>query len=207
MVRSVGRPAKASARLNKQIIVEKALELLDEKGEAGVTFRALARELDVTAMAVKHHVGSSLGLMTSLVDFVYEKAMELETPIVDLPSFKARMELYCSNVLAHPNLLLAVFADTRYYTQVMHNLTEDIRAGLRVIGVRESDVPTLLNLLVDYTNGFALSAAAAMKSENADQLARPVPTIDDYLRMLDFLLARFIELPEAANTEAPQECS
>src|SRR5579871_38143 len=59
-----GRPPK----LDREAVLESALELLDADGPGAVTMRTLARRLSVSPMALYRHVGSHDELLLALVD-------------------------------------------------------------------------------------------------------------------------------------------
>ena len=58
------------AELTMQRIARAALDVADERGAAGFTMRSVAESLDVTPMALYHHVEDKAGLVALLVDAV-----------------------------------------------------------------------------------------------------------------------------------------
>src|SRR5688500_11434548 len=72
------RGAKAKrAPLSRERIVTAAMALADEKGEAGVTMRAVAARLGVEAMSLYNHVARREELLGGMVDRVFG---EIELP-------------------------------------------------------------------------------------------------------------------------------
>ena len=182
----VGRPRKDASRLDKDAVLEAALRLLDEGGERAVTFRALARELGVTPMAISHHVGSRHAMFASLVAMVY--ADVAEEPRYRAPGKRVRAMLrrYCERVIAHPHLVQCVFSDPSLMSDQLVSLTLETAENLAASGADPSELQTLVYVIVDYTHGFAISAAAAWSLGEEQAMDRP--SIEDYLRGLDWLL-------------------
>ncbi|AEF41514.1 TetR/AcrR family transcriptional regulator [Hoyosella subflava] len=76
--RSRGRLGKAErAPLSRERIVTAAIALADEKGETGVTMRAVAARLSVEAMSLYNHVTGRENLLDGMVDAVFS---EIELP-------------------------------------------------------------------------------------------------------------------------------
>src|SRR2546429_9793173 len=61
---------KPRGRVSRRAIVERALEIADREGVEGVTFRRLASDLDVTAMALYGHVQDKSDLLSAMGDSV-----------------------------------------------------------------------------------------------------------------------------------------
>ena len=163
-----------------------ALNLLDEGGNSAVTFRALAKEFDVTPMAIAHHVGTRKELMASLVAKVYADVGKEP----DVSEIKERictmLKQYCERAIAHPNLVQCVFADPSLFSGQLVVLTRKIEENLVMGGVKPSELEMIVGVIVDYTHGFAISAAAFSGTDEENGMKGQ--TIDDYLRGLDWLL-------------------
>ncbi len=77
--RNTGKSSRAKrAPLSKERVVAAALALADEKGEAGVTMRAIAARLGVEAMSLYNHVADREAILDGLVDAVFG---EIELPL------------------------------------------------------------------------------------------------------------------------------
>ncbi len=75
---SQGRRTRAKRQpLSRDRIVTAALALADEKGEAGVTMRAIAARLGVEAMSLYNHVADRGDILNGMVDAVFA---EIELP-------------------------------------------------------------------------------------------------------------------------------
>ncbi|MCP3099614.1 TetR family transcriptional regulator [Myxococcus sp. K15C18031901] len=70
--------------LSRERIVEAAIELLDDEGESGLTFRVLATRLATGAGALYWHVASKSELLIAAADTVVAQAMD-EAPVAASP--------------------------------------------------------------------------------------------------------------------------
>lgn len=78
--RSTNQRANAKrAPLSRERVVTAAIALADEKGEAGVTMRAIAARLGVEAMSLYNHVASRNDTLDGMVDTVFGE-IELPAP-------------------------------------------------------------------------------------------------------------------------------
>lgn len=173
-----GRPATATQTkpaLTKSAILETALTMIDA-GQP-LTFRSLAAALGVTPMAIAHHAGTRDQLLADLIALCFAPLMP---PTGDTPQNRLRdlLSRYCQTVLLHPALITLTFANPALMAGPLLALTTHLRADL------PSD--TVLNLTIDYTHGFALSAAAAPPGAG--------PALSDYLNGLDWILLRSFPL-------------
>ena len=63
--------------LSRERIVEAAIELLDESGEGGLTFRALAERLSTGAGAIYWHIANKNQLLIAACDYTIARTLEL----------------------------------------------------------------------------------------------------------------------------------
>ena len=173
----VGRPAKAKSTLTKSAIMNVALPILREKGVQELSFRVLAAELGVTAMAVSYHCGSKKELLRDLVELGFRGTIDDVGLESSLKRVREVLEKYCLRALDNANLLRAVLDDTSLMSNDLHTITDVLQADLQKLGA-EDDV---LHLLIDYTHGFVLSASSGQDN--------PL-TIKDYLPGIDWVLNR-----------------
>jgi AcrR family transcriptional regulator len=184
----VGRPRKDTTGLRKETVLEEALKILDAGGEPALTFRALAKELGVTAMAVSHHVGSRKEMLASLVATVYADVAKEPSDASPKERLRYVLRNYCERVIAHPHLAHCVLSDPSLMSDEISALTAKARETLAALGADSSDLETRVNVVIDYTHGFALSAAAPQTPEDRSTAARP--SIAEYVRGLDWLLGK-----------------
>lgn len=174
-----GRPLKSKSKLYKGQIVEKAIELAKSEGLAACTFRRLAAELGVTAMAVSYHVSTRKDLMLAMIDHAFA---DLNRPSAAQTS-KARLsELLLRYVRIgqeHAHLVPACLQDPSLIQATLEQFTEQVRAETRVLNAGDAD-DTLLNLLVDYAHGHIFAVAAAPDKQG--------PDLATFQRSLDWVL-------------------
>ena len=177
---AAGRPPKAKQHLSKQLILKTALPVVQQNGADALSFRLLADKLQVTPMAVTYHSGSKHQLLSDLVEFAFKDV--LPNTADEHPNVKARriLSAYCERALVNANLLRAILADTSLISKELLEVTRELETCTqRLNDGDEGNV--LLHLLVDYTHGFVLSASSTEDN--------PL-TINDYLRGIDWMLAR-----------------
>lgn len=88
-------PAQPSSRppLTRQRVLEVAVALADAHGIVALSMRKLARELEVEAMSLYHHVSNKEAILDGMIDHVFAQiATSLATPAdaADTPSPAAR---------------------------------------------------------------------------------------------------------------------
>jgi AcrR family transcriptional regulator len=94
---------EAPASLSRERIVEAAIQLLDEGGESGLTFRALSERLATGAGAIYWHVANKSELLTAASDVIVARAMDAGA---DEPEPAAALRAMAMNMFdamdAHP---------------------------------------------------------------------------------------------------------
>lgn len=177
---TAGRPAKEKQHLSKQLILETALPIVQKEGADTLSFRLLAERLKVTPMAVTYHSGSKQQLLADLVDLAFRNT--LPDVVEGAPEARARsiLSAYFRRLLLNANLLRAMLADASLISGDLVKVTEELQKCIQRLNNGDAD-NVLLHLIIDYTHGFVLSAT----SGNNNPL-----TIDDFLRGIDWVLAR-----------------
>ena len=165
-----GRPTTPAR--TKAGILQTALTMIDA-GQTTLTFRSLATAHGVTPMAIAHHIGTRDQMLADLIALCFGPVMP---PAGDTPPARLRdlMTRYVQTVQRHPTLITLVFAYPALLTGPLLDLTNHLRVEL-------AGQPVVLNLLIDYTPGFAVSAAAAPPGQG--------PALETYLAGLDWLLS------------------
>ncbi|WP_299436625.1 TetR/AcrR family transcriptional regulator [uncultured Aquimarina sp.] len=183
--KSLGRPTNDELILSKDHILKVALKVLDEQGEIGLSFRKLANVFGVTAMALKHHVGSRQDIIKSLVEVVYKNVNEITITDDSKEVIRALLDNYCKCVFKHPNVSRLLLIDHSLINKELIELTNSIRKHAISLVNDETEGILLADLIVDYTHGFAL--AAASQNEKTDL---GVLTINDFYKGIDWIFAR-----------------
>ncbi|QAX30905.1 MULTISPECIES: TetR/AcrR family transcriptional regulator [unclassified Leisingera] len=177
----MGRPPRGSRTLSKDDVLKTALQLLDEGGSKALTFKALAKALGVTPMAVAHHAGTKDEMIASLVAIAFagsDTPSEAATPKLRLRDLMTR---YCAQVTKHPELAKCILENPALIGPSLTGLTRLIEAEITAADVSGAEARTILCLLVDYTHGFAFAAAAA---------PRGALSAGDFTPALDWVLDR-----------------
>ena len=143
--------------LTRERVLDAALAGLRRSGAAGLSFRALATDLGVTPMAVRHHVGSRAKMLRLLF------AGTMGPPVEGLPDgppanrLSALMTIYCARAVAYAPLLHEALADPDLAGGPQAPIIAALQEELTALG--QANGP-LLDLLIDHAHGFALSVSA-----------------------------------------------
>lgn len=182
MTRPRGRPARGQG-VTLDAILDAALRLLDEDGDAGLTMRALAARLDVTPMSLYHHVSDRAGLLRALSDRVYGDVLDGAIEPVDaVAALRMLLTRYHDRVVAHPQLTLAIFAEPAAFAGASRTLTDRLDALLATLTPAH---PLWRDILVDHAHGSGLALVAAR-----GDAARATALREGYRAALDCLLAQ-----------------
>jgi AcrR family transcriptional regulator len=170
----------------RRLILDQALALVDEKGLAAMSMRAVAERVGLTSMALYPYVGGKDALLDGLVDLLN---LELGTACGDRPDgidWRQRLRALGRAVRAlghaHPGafpLLLnraAAGASTSW-------LTAALRATLHDAGVAPADVPRLARLicafLLGYTTG-EITGGLPGGAADAEEITPPGGPADEF---------------------------
>jgi AcrR family transcriptional regulator len=178
---AIGRPLKVSSKLSKSAIVKTAHALLNEVGSDALSFRKLAEKMNVSAMAVKYHVGSKEKLLKSVVDNAFLGVSDDPDGVSPDIRLKFLLERYCKVGMKNALLIKCVLAQPSLMPDELSKLTSLLRVETQMLNSGDpKDV--MLNLLIDYTHGFIFSVAAAPENTAL--------SIDDFLRSINWLISR-----------------
>jgi AcrR family transcriptional regulator len=183
MTRPRGRPARGQG-VTRDAILDAALALLDEDGDAGLTMRALAARLGVTPMSLYHHVTDRAGLLRALSDRLYGDVLQgVDEAGGPVDGIRMLLTRYHDAVAAHPQLTLAIFAEPAAFAGASREITDRLTALLATV------TPAHLmwrDILVDHAHGSGLALVAAR-----GDAARMDALRDAYRQALARLLAQF----------------
>jgi hypothetical protein len=94
------------------------------------------------------------------------------------------LQRYCEAVVKHPHLAHCVLSDVSLMSDAQRSLTEMVRRTISTLGAPPPQEETLVDVLIDYTHGFAMAAASPQVHEGTALR----PSLDGYLRGLDWIL-------------------
>ncbi|MBB5605937.1 MULTISPECIES: TetR/AcrR family transcriptional regulator [unclassified Janthinobacterium] len=166
-VRRAGRPRRIAPALDSGAILQAALPLLEEKGEA-FSMRALAYSLGVDAMALYHYYAGKEELLQALM---VERFAALDP---QQPPFTARQKPP-RRLLGLCTLYLELISATPYFVRLMaRGLVEQSDIAERFTSLFEMalaglDLPKKIRLrgrdaLVDFLHGYALAGRPASET-------------------------------------------
>lgn len=149
---TAGRPA--SPRLTRTAILHQALALAQD-GDQPLTIRALARRMQVTPMAILHHVGSHEALLRAMAD-------ALLAPVgvgQGASGLEPLLRGYLAAVRSHPALTRALFQLPAPLPSEAGRITLAIEAELINRGLTTVTARIWRDILIDWAHGLALSGA------------------------------------------------
>jgi AcrR family transcriptional regulator len=191
VTRPRGRPARGQG-VTRDAILDAALALLDEDGDAGLTMRSLAARLGVTPMSLYHHVTDHAGLLRALADRLYGDVLQCVDEAGDpVAAIRTLLTRYHDAVVAHPRLTLAIFAEPAAFAGASREITDRLTALLAAL------TPAHLlwrDILVDHAHGSGLALVAARSDAAQVDALR-----DAYRHALDCLLALFSGAPKVED--------
>src|ERR1700733_6050594 len=76
MVKKARRSRRREESLSRDRIIDASIELLDSKGEDGLTFRALSERLATGPGAIYWHIANKSDLLTAACDSIVARTME-----------------------------------------------------------------------------------------------------------------------------------
>ena len=178
MTTTRGRPTENRTPLNRQRVLEAAVELADRDGLQALSMRKLGQSLDVEAMSLYNHVKNKDDLLDGIVDLVVG---EFDSPL-DREGLGWQATLRRCAIAAHAALLRhpwsAALAESRpssgparlrYYDDLMGMLRQ---AGFSVMGTYRANI-----ILDSYIYGFALQEVS-WPSEEAGESALAAAFMD-----------------------------
>lgn len=153
--------------LNKNYILNTALDLIDKDTLSKFNMRKLGKEMGVSQMAVYRYFDSQGALFDDLVELIWKKALLIRT---NSPKNTWQEQLINSMaqlrqaLLKHPNVL-PLISTHPLVTQTQFALIEDILNGLKTKGLEiQPTTVFLINSLTAYTLGFVWTEAIEPKN-------------------------------------------
>lgn len=178
---TLGRPTKSAKTVTKEKIYQAAFQLLKGGGLDALTFRALAKRLDVTPMAITHHVGTRKKLLAALIESVFSGVCTQSDEEAPQTRLQFRLSFYCDCAVENADLIQAMLSDSSLISGELVKFTGLIRQDLSAFVDRETVAP-VLNLIIDYTHGFVISTAAAPAGHG--------PSREEYTASLNWILGQ-----------------
>jgi AcrR family transcriptional regulator len=188
----------------RQVILDAALELADDKGLEAVSMRALAERAGVTPMALYPHVGSKGSLLDGMLGRVIGQMVADEGPADPDADWRERLRLLMRGArqLAHRHPWVAALAFSR------PSVTADSAGGVDLFyttlldaEVPPADVPRLERLVTTLALGYGASEVGGRFARaESDVRARRGLLADEPLPGHRALI-RWLETPVDWDTE------
>ena len=165
--RRAGRPRRAAPALDSATILQAALPLLEEQGEA-FSMRALAQRLGVDAMAVYHYYAGKEELLLALMAQRFAALDPRQPPFTQRQGPQRRLLALCA-------LYLELVSATPYFVRLMaRGLVTQADVAERFTVLFEMAVDSLgldkktrlrgRDALVDFLHGYALAGRPASET-------------------------------------------
>lgn len=159
MPKKTRSPQRREESLSRDRIVEASIALLDESGESGLTFRALAERLATGSGAIYWHIDSKGELLTAACDAIVARTINAAVAGATPEATLRAMALGMFDVIdAHPWVGSALNRAPGELPIV--RIFERIGQQVRALGVREDAEWGVANALLSYILGVSgLNAA------------------------------------------------
>lgn len=149
--RKIGRPA----RLNRERVIQAALDLADARGIESLTMRNIGRQVGAEAMSLYRHVANKEDVLDGIVDLVYR---EIEVPPSAVGWSEAMRRRAISTreaLLRHPWAIALMESRMRPGPANMRH-HDAVLGILFAAGFSSRDATHAYNLLDSYVYGFAI---------------------------------------------------
>lgn len=158
-------------RLNRDVILDRAVDLIEREGPGALSMRRLGAALGVEAMAIYHHFESRDALLSAIGDRLLEPMDRLELGD-DWREACRRFATALRNVaVAHPatfQLLGLKPLDTRASLRVV----ERLMGALVERGFAPATALAIYRATVSYARGYALAEATGFTVDAAERAGR-----------------------------------
>jgi TetR/AcrR family transcriptional regulator, tetracycline repressor protein len=154
-----GRPRAGSERLDRERILDAALEIIDHQGIERLSMRRLGNALGVDPMAIYHHVPNKQAIISGLVQRVFE---EIETSL-DIPGDATWQDgvrtwalTYRTVARRHYHLVIHLIKNTDAAGNQVMRVNDALYCVLERSGLPPRDVVRAADMIVDYIHGVIL---------------------------------------------------
>lgn len=152
-------PDRREDALSRERIVDAAIALLDEEGDSGLTFRALATRLSTGAGAIYWHIASKSELLVAATDAVVARAMgEVLAGATPHDAIRTIAAGVFEAIDAHP--WVGAQLSRAPWETAMLRIFERIGRQVQALGVRGNAQFTSASALLSYILGVSIQNAA-----------------------------------------------
>lgn len=167
-VRRAGRPRRAAPALDNASILQAALVLLEEKGEA-FSMRALAQSLGVDAMALYHYYAGKEELLQALMAQRFAALDACQPPFTLRQTQQRRLlalcVLYLELVSATPYFVRLMARGLVTQADVAQRFTVLFELAVDGLGLDKKTRLRGRDAIVDFLHGYALAGRPASETQ------------------------------------------
>ena len=193
----MGRPP----RFEMIDIEEGVLAVLDREGAAGLTLRAVARELGTGPMTLYGYVEDSSALEALAVDRVLRDAMPLPPPSDDWRAdVLAIAEAIWRAVRPHPHAIPLILS-RRSQSQIFLDTAEALLGALAGSGRRHTELLVAFRAVTTLVTSFAMTELAGPLSASRHD---PDVVVDRFRSLPQEQYPHLTEIARAATTSDPE---
>jgi AcrR family transcriptional regulator len=158
MAKKAHRSHRREESLSRERIIEASIELLDDTGETGLTFRALAERLATGAGAIYWHIANKNDLLAAACDAVVARTMTETVVMTPEESIRAVALGLFDVIDAHPWVGSALTSSPGLSPIV--RILEPIGQQVRALGVPDEQQWAAVGALMAYILGVSRQNAA-----------------------------------------------
>jgi AcrR family transcriptional regulator len=171
MAKKTTTPQRRPDSLSKDRIVEAAITLLDDHGESGLTFRALAERLSTGAGAIYWHIANKTELLTAACDAILSRTIKAPAPgAASAEAIRALALNLFEAIDVHPWIGSALTQAPRQLPMV--RILEALGQQIRALGVPDKNQWASVGALLNYVLGVGGRNAANGQLARAHGLDR-----------------------------------
>lgn len=165
--RKRGRPKASTGQLSREVIGDKAKELMSLEGKVP-SIRKLATALQVDAMAIYHYFDNKSALLEAITRSLIEEIYQPKTCHQWQAELKQLSLSYLRLLRQYPGLLETMLGMTTDGPAVV--FTERFQTAISPLNLTDATKKNSLDLLVDYLHGLALAVNCAPDAHEVEPL-------------------------------------
>ncbi len=178
----IGRPKAAENRLNRALIVETALALIDREGLESFSVRNVARALDVFPTAVYWHIGDRNTLLSDVVTLVLADLTPKRPTARWQDWIRQLLVRYRDIIRAHPNVAPLIGVQLVSNGSLDFHLVESILERLAQAGFKGQSLVDAYNVVMGGMVGFTTQEFASVPAEGTEgwkkNMRRAIAAVD-----------------------------
>jgi AcrR family transcriptional regulator len=154
------RRKQVRAVLDRRVIAEEALRLIDAEGLAGLSMRRLGAALGVEGMALYHHFANKGELLDGVLELLLEEIAPANPPADPLEHLRRLFEAQRQCAIAHPQAYV-IFPTRRFATEAQFEFYERLLGIFRDAGFDAAESARYFRVLAGFVTGACLAEIAS----------------------------------------------